>query len=568
MIKSISIKNIALIENLKIDFFDGLNIITGETGAGKSILLSSIGLILGGKVGADIIRTGEQKASVEVVFDITCNQKLKMILEDSGLEVEENTLIVKREVSSEPRSRSFVNLQSVPNSSLKGFGEYLLDISGQHEHQSLLRQQTHLELLDNFAHLQSQTELFSLQFQKFQSIKKELLQLTTNEEEKERLLEMNLYAIEEIQKNQLQPDEDTSLEKELQTLNNHEKLVSSLETAYQYLYHQDNSIIPNTEKAIFELDKITHFDSSIEKSLHDLKEALYILEHVKDLVRSYKEGLEYSPDRIEHINQRLEMIKDLKRKYGNTISEILAYQTRCEEEIKKISSDTERFDNLSQQVNQKEEEIAELAVTLSKERQKAAKLLEKEIEQELTFLAMDKSSFKVEFRYIQDDNSFLKISDKGVKIEEKGIDRLVFKFSANPGEPPKSLVKIASGGELSRVMLAIKSILTEMDEIDTILFDEVDAGIGGETSIKVGKKIKTLSAKRQILCITHSPQIASLNQHHYKVEKFEESGRTKTNIRKLIDNEKIEEIARMLGGDQITEVSLQHAQELIEKTKN
>ncbi len=565
MIKSLSIQNIALIEDLSIDFYNGLNIITGETGAGKSILLNAIGFILGEKTGSDTLRTGASKGSVEVVFDIAHNPRLKEILALSGVEVEEDTLIIRREVTEDSRSRSFVNLNSVTNSSLKAFGEYLLDISGQRDHQSLLRSQTHIDLLDNFGSLQAEREILSSKVLKLKELKNHLESLSSEEEDKKKSYEINRFAIEEIEKSHLKPKEDDELGKELEALINFEKLNTTLESAYNNLYDQDHSVIPTVEKIILALEKITHFDPDIEKSCNDLREGLYLFENVRDTLRTYKDGLDYSPERIEEINERLELIDDLKRKYGVTIGDIIAHKAKCEDEVDKYTQDNQLTDQLSKEIEESQAELSQLALSLSKTRQKQAKLLESEIEKELMFLGMDKTSLKVEFRYVQDDDSFLKVSGKGVKIEEKGIDRVEFIFSANPGEIPKPLIKIASGGELSRVMLAIKTILTEMDEIDTLLFDEVDAGIGGEMAFKVGKKIAEIANRRQILCITHSPQIASQSEHHYLVEKLEEKGRTKTIIRKLDQETKVKEIARMLSGEELTEVSLQHAKELIDK---
>ncbi|MDH5680467.1 MAG: DNA repair protein RecN [Spirochaetota bacterium] len=565
MIKSIAIKNIALIEELELEFYYGLNIITGETGAGKSVLLNGIGLILGEKISPDTLRTGAQKGSVEVVFDISRNNLLKSLLAQSGIELEDNYLIVKREVTDDSRSRSFINLSSVPNSSLKHFGEYLLDISGQHDHQSLLRPQTHIDLLDNFGKLQKQRELFNLKFKELTELKAEYEDFFSSEEEKRKQFELNEFAIKEIEDSKIKPGEDQYLDSELQALTNFERITSTLESSYLYLYEQDHSVIPSTEKVIAILEKVADIDDKLKQASDELKEGLYILENVRDMIRTYKDQLDFSPDRLEEINQRLELIKDLKRKYGGGIEEILAHKEKCLLAVEKYSQNKDRMDSLNQNIDQLQNELKRMAIDLSKARQIKARELEKEIERELSYLGMEKTTFKIEFRYIQDENSFLRISDKGVKLEEKGIDRVEFIFSPNPGETPRPLSKIASGGELSRVMLAIKSILTEMDEIDTILFDEVDAGIGGEMAMKVSRKILDISSKRQVLCITHSPQIASKSQHHYFVDKSEDSGRTKTHIRKISEEEKVREIARMLSGEKISDITLEHARELISK---
>ncbi len=565
MIKSINIKNIAVIEELSIEFYHGLNVITGETGAGKSILLNAIGLILGDKVNSTTIRTGAQKASVEIVFDISKNYNLKQILIESGIEVEDD-LIIKREITDDSKSRCFINLNSVPNTSLKTFGEYLLDISGQHEHQSLLRSKEHISLLDSYSKLNSQCQFFYKKFHKITELQKTLDDLTENEQNREKNIELNQHAIDEIQKAQLKLNEDNELENELKSLNNYEQLNQNLDIAYNLLYHKENSIIPSTEKVLSSLEKISNIDNNMTKAYKELQEGFYILENVHNLLRSYKENIDFSPHRLEEVNQRLVFIDNLKKKYGKTIPEILAHQNKCQNENQLLSQNKEQLTSISNELNTMKNELCNLALNLSKERQKQAKNLEKQIENELKYLGMEKTIFKVEFRYVQDENSFLKISDKGVKIEENGIDRIEFLFSANPGEAPRPLSKIASGGELSRVMLAIKTILTDMDEIDTLLFDEVDAGVGGEIAFKIGKKIKNISQKRQIICITHSPQIACNSDHHFYVKKQEIDGRTKSIINKLNLDDKIHEIARMLSGDQLTEASIEHAKELINKS--
>lgn len=564
MIKSITIKDIALIDVLQIDFYQGLNVLTGETGAGKSIILGALQLILGEKASQDYIREGADKGRVEVVFDITNNTTLKEILDSMGLPAEDE-LIITRELSRDGKSRCFANLAAIPVAALKSIGESLVDISGQHQHESLLRQKNHLHYLDDFASLHKELEDFALLYENYLQIKSQYDDLLSKEQEKERNLEFARFAVNEIETAQLSIGEDEELDNELKYLENYQKLSEHIEFLYETLYERDPSIITMLEEVIPNLENASNIETSLKDAVTDTNEALYKLEGVKDSVRSIREGMEYSPERHQEVIERLELIKNLKKKYGKTIPDIFESLKHNQESINILESSEQQKEELKKQLEQIQSSISQEALSLSKKRQDKAKALQEEVEKELSFLGMDKARFVIDFKYVHSPDSFIKVGDKGVRLEETGIDRVEFMFSANVGESPQPLGKIASGGELSRVMLAIKTILTGAEPINSLVFDEVDVGISGEIANKVGKKIKEISKFKQVLCITHSPPIASLGNHNYLVTKTIKDGRTVSHITQLSKEEKVREIARMLGGEHISDTTLQHAAELIKK---
>ncbi len=563
MLQSLHIKNLYLIDELDIEFGEGLNIFTGETGAGKSIIMDSIGLIIGEKAETNVIREGFQKGFVEAIFNISKIPELKSMLEEKGIPIEDNTLIIKREISIDGKNKAFINMSTVILSTLKEVGEYLLDISGQHQHHSLLRVSNHIKLLDSYSKLDTLISEFKSIWNGYLSKKERLNELIEAEKEKERILDMSQFAIDEIEESKLKEGEEQELVEELSFLTNYQKLVNATDICYNNIYEESNSIIPLTEVVINELEKVTHIDNRLIKILEEAREALYKFESVRDFLRGYKDNLEFSPERIEEINERLNLISNLKKKYGGSITKVLEYKNYCFNVIKQIEKNEEEINSLEKELKDMETIISEKALNLSRKRIMSSKELKQRVIQELAYLGMEKAIFEVEFRYIEDQNSFLKIKDKGVKIEENGIDRVEFTISTNPGESPKPLAKIASGGELSRIMLAIKIILINSDNIGTVIFDEVDVGIGGEAAIKVGNKIKEMSKSTMVICITHLPQIASKGDNNYAVEKIQKDERTITIVTKLDNENLIKEIARMLGGNNVSEITLQHAKELI-----
>lgn len=565
MIKSIVIKNVALIESLYLEFENGLNIITGETGAGKSILLGAVNLILGGKGSPDVIRSGCDKASVEVTFDVQKASSLKQILTTSGISIDDDLITIKRELTKDGRNNCFINLGRISVSNLKTFGELLVDISSQHQHQSLLKISNHLFLLDSFGGLVELREDFAKTFSHYKQLYEKLENLRSDREEKRNQLEYNKFVANEIENANLIYNEDVELEKQLNYLNNFRKLKDNVHNAYSLVYQDETSIVTLIEKVLYCLDNVKQLEPKLNNVVDNLEEVSFKMEEVYDELKTITDNLEYSPEQLEQVLERIEIIKNLKKKYGSTIQKVIFFKEKCEKEIETINLDEQQIKTLEDEVDQLQKQIATSVLKLSNHRQAKAKELEEMIEAELTFLGMQSSTFKIEFRYVKDDLSFIKLKEQGIKVEPNGIDKIEFTFSANKGEPPKPLVKIISGGELSRVMLAIKSILARSDEINTLIFDEVDAGIGGETAIKVGNKIKKLANNKQVVCITHSPQLAGFSDYHYLAMKKEDNKRTTTNIIKLSNEEKVNEIARMLGGDNITSVSVEHAKEIIGK---
>lgn len=592
MIESIRIENIALIDQLDLELYKGFNVLTGETGTGKSILLSAIRLILGEKADPDILRMGAEKGVVELRIDLSDQPKSIQLFQERGLanqykETEEETkketgtanqeqnqnneehyFVFRKELQRNGKTRCFINSKSVSISLLKDCSERLIEISSQHAHQFLLKNSTHLEILDRFARLDEEVNKLS---QNFQTVKKLVIEekdLLTKELEKEKRLEWIQFSLQELSKAQLQVGEEDELEKELLGLTHFERLSQSVHNGSEILYQEEDSIQSRVEILLSSLEEVSEYDSRILELCSEIREALYHLENAQETIRSLSENLEYSPERLEEIQNRLEEIQNLKRKYSvQTLLELLKIREEYIHEKDQILFDQDRIQKLRTEIETKQKQILEQSIQLSEKRQKQAKILEKQIQNEFSFLGMEKSRFQIVFRHILEEKSFVQRNGKGVKVSEKGIDQIEFLFSANPGEELKPLVKIASGGELSRVMLAMKSILSEWDNIGTLLFDELDSGIGGEIANQVGEKIKILSEKRQVLCITHSPTIASRCDHHFFVAKFSKENRTKSFIRELTEkNERIREIARMLSGETLSEVSLNHARELLERT--
>lgn len=547
MLVHLHVKNLALIEEAEVDFEEGLNILTGETGAGKSILIGSINLALGQKMSREMIREGAEYAYVELVFQVGSNTEEK--LKEMEVYPEDGQVIISRRLTGS-RSISKINGETTTISGIRKISELLLDIHGQHEHQSLLYADKQMEILDAYgqAEIEKAKQKVKGFYKEYRAIKQELESYQLDEEQRRREINFLEYEIQEIEDAQLKYGEDEELSVSYRKLLNGKKITESLDEVYQLTDYEQGSA-GQISRALQKLSQITSFDEKLEELLASLTDVDSLLNDFNREAASYMTEFTFSEEEFFEIEKRLDILNGLKGKYGHTIPEILNYQTEQEEKLEKLLNFEVRKEKLEKQYREKEEELLEASVVLTKIRKKWAKQLEKQIIlglQDLNFLDV---SFKIAF-------------EEREKFTAQGKDNIHFLISTNPGEPVKELSKVVSGGELSRIMLAIKTLLADKDCTETLIFDEIDTGISGRTAQKVAEKMALIGEQHQVLCITHLPQIASQANSHYVIEKQVKNGETVTRIFKLSDDQSVEELARMLGGAEITNAVLQNAKEM------
>jgi DNA repair protein RecN (Recombination protein N) len=547
MLRELRIKNLAIIDDLKVRFEDGLNVLTGETGTGKSILVDSLSLALGSRAQSDLIRSGEKEAVVQAYFEVKGIHDLP----DLGIDISDS-LILRRSISATGKSRAYINDTMVSLQSLSDVSKSLVDIHGQHEHQSLLSVDKHRLFLDSYGKLQDETGKVESLYREVQTLKKEETELKQKVKERAHRLDLLRFQIKEIDTASLKVGEKENLIEEKTILSNLSRLNELTETAYSMIYGSEGSCMERLSAIVAKVKEISSIDHSISNVLSMLESALPLIEDAAISLRRYKNKYDFEPERLDEIEERIELIKRLEKKYGEGIETVLKYREDAEKELKGLEVTDERLDSIESELKVKEGMLLSAAHSLSEKRRKIAKKLQGLVKIELKELAFTDAEFIIDI--------------KQEAISPHGFDKVEFLFSANPGEPPKPLAKIASGGELSRVMLALKSILADFDSIPVLIFDEVDAGIGGKTAERVGKKLKTISNKHQILCTTHLPQIASRGDFHLRIEKGQRDERVYVDVKELNGRERLDEIARMLSGS-ITEVSLKHAKELLETAK-
>ncbi len=562
MLQQIRIKNFVLIDEVILDFGRGLNILTGETGAGKSILIDALSGVLGEKMSTDMIRTGFDRATIEAVFDISNLPQLFPTLEQSGIEIDDNTLILRREIYSNGRGRSFANAVQIPIAKLKDISEYLVDIHGQNEHQNIVRVAKHRELLDSFGGLLDRVSAMKELHETLSGIRERVESFKIDEREKARRIDYLEHAINEIQSANLSPNEEETLQNESMLLSNAEKLFTEMHSATE-LMSGDGGVLQRLKKIETSLSHVADFDPNISTILESVRESMYSLEDAGHTLRDYQGSVDFSPERINQVEERLSLISTLKKKYGDTLEEIISYGNQSVRELEAISSSEEELDKLNIQYQQKLQEARTSALELSELRKDSAKKLEELVIQELRDLGMAGTVFRVSIKRELSSEGEIEANNKRYMLYPYGLDRVEFLLSANEGEDLRQLRKVASGGEMSRIMLALKKVILSADIVESLIFDEVDAGIGGKTADVVGKKLKSLSAERQVLVITHLPQIAALSDNHFIVQKQSINSRTTTLVKSLNRDEKIQEVARMLAGEQVTEISLKHAEEMI-----
>ena len=563
MLRELHIKDFAIIHNLRVQFDENLNILTGETGAGKSIVIGALGLLLGERADMDFIRTGQETASVEGLFHCENYRDVLSFLEQAGIELCEDQLLLKRVVSRSGRNKIYINGSLSTLAMLKEIGNRLVDIHGQHQHQLLLHPENHIEVYDSFNKLSPIRDKYKEFYVKLQKCQTELNALHKNERENLQKKDLFEFQMKEIDDARLTEAEEDDLKKERVILQNADKLYQASNQSYEALYSSDDSIIERLNRVLEELSSIADYDESIKKILKEVKPSLFLLEESSNALRDYFGQIEINPEKLSEIEDRIAEISELKRKYGNTLREILAYRKKIGKEYNAIAYSNETLKELNKEIAIMKKDLAKAAVSLAENRENLVKKFETVMENELRQLSMDGVMFKVNFSYKKDENSFIKYCGMQVSFSENGIGTLEFLISPNPGEEPRPLAKIASGGELSRIMLSLKNLLAAQDTVPIMIFDEVDSGIGGKIAETVGLKLKRISQNKQVFCITHLTQIASLKGAHYRIEKETLKGRTVTTIRRLSESERVDEVARMSGGESITQVTREHAKEML-----
>ncbi len=561
MLTLLKIKNIALINDLAVEFGSGLNLLTGETGSGKSIIVDSLGALTGDRVSGDLIKEGCETAAIEGLFSITIDDDLRSLLETSGIEIDrstENELIVRRELSLTGKNRIFINGQLATQNLLKKIGGFLADIHGQGEQAAIYDVETHIDMLDEFAAVGELKEKVEKAFRNISIVRSELALLEKDSAEKLQLIDILRFQTNEIGSANLQPGENTELNEEKLRLNNVEKLTLLSDEAFSLLYDNAESTTATLEKAERKIKELAEFESKFGEYADGISSARAVIEDLAIAVRDFRCHLEFSPERLQEIEDRLAEISRLKKKYGGSINEVLDHFRSSEERLQNIETAEFREEELKKLILERRVEYLKFARKLHDARVKAAKLFEKQVEENLKAVALEKARFEVRIETFDADDS---------AFTTNGIDRIEFYFSANIGELPKPLAKVASGGEASRVMLILKTTAKTSVRQKTAVFDEIDIGIGGRVAEAVGRKLKDLAVTQQVLCVTHQPQIASLADRHFIVKKETLRGRTLVKTRELTASEQIEEIARMLAGEQITEQARDNARAMLASAK-
>ncbi|MEH2952205.1 DNA repair protein RecN [Candidatus Merdisoma sp. JLR.KK011] len=555
MLTHLHVKNLALIEEAEIDFSEGLNILTGETGAGKSIVIGSVGLALGDKASREMLREGAEFGLVELVFQVSRESQRQRLME-LGVTLEEDQVIISRKIS-DKRSMNKINGETVPLSQLKETASVLIDIHGQHEHQSLLQKKKHLEILDEFSkeELGSIREELGETYKNWKQLNETLKEAQLDEESRLREISLLEFQIDEIEKAVLVPGEDEELEQQYRRMTNGRKILEAAGTAYTLTGYEDPQAAGGSiGRALRELQSVASFDEEMSPLLEQLTDIDGLLNDFNRDMAEYLDSLEFSEETFFETEERLNLLNQLKAKYGKNLEQVLSWQEASRERLEKLLDYDAYLLKLKKELSDTEEELSKLCRQVSGIRKACAEKLCKEIRQHLVDLNFLDVQFEMQFESLPGYTAL-------------GTDDVEFLISVNPGEPLRPLMKIASGGELSRIMLAIKTVLADKDDIDAVIFDEIDVGISGRTAQKVSEKMMLIGKTRQVICITHLAQIAAMADSHYRIEKMAEHGETRTQIRKLFEEETIEELARILGGAKITDAVMKNAEEMKELAK-
>ena len=553
MLSELSITNFAIIESLSISFEKGLTVLTGETGAGKSIIIDAIHLLVGGRGSSDFVRHGEERAEIEGLFLLENASTVYDKAQELGIKIEDDMIVLRREITKSGKSVCRINGKLVTIAILREMGGSLVDIHGQHEHQELMDETKHLSLLDQFGSKQITKSLSEYEqiYAKYEQAIRKLKSLNDNEQQMAQRVDLYQFQLNEIVQAQLQLDEDEKLMDEKKQLSNFERIFESVQTSYNALKDEQKGL-DWISLVMGEMETAAELNPEYKDMAEAVSNSYYMLEEVAGSLRSQLDNLEYDPQRINEIEARLNEINGLKRKYGQTISGILEYGAKIEEELETLLNKETHIDQLKKEISSLKKDLIIEGNELTSLRKKLAGDLTDAIHNELKQLYMQKTVFEV------------KINSGETFISKSGMDEIEFYLSTNPGEPLKPLSKIASGGELSRIMLALKSIFSKHQEITSIIFDEVDTGVSGRVAQAIAEKIHKVSTDSQVLCISHLPQVAAMADTHLYIEKETQDGRTKTKVKDLDHEGKIKEIGRMISGVEITDITKKHAQELLE----
>ncbi len=558
MLQEISITNFAIIPELRLSFHEGMTALTGETGAGKSIIIDALGLLAGGRSSSDYIRQGADKCILEGLFEWPKQDGFSTLMDELGIESDGDNLIVRRDMSLTGKNVCRVNGHIVTLANLRKIGSYLVDIQGQNEHQELLQPEAHLVLLDRFGdnEFQMKKKNYQKEFARYRELERQVRKIQQNEKSFVQRIDMLHFQQEEIAAAQLELGEEEQLSEEREKLSNYQKIVDSLASGYSALSGEEQGSVDHVGLAASELQSIAHLDSEYEAIFENVQSAYYLLQDaIGDMSRQI-DLLELDENRLEEVNQRLELIRQLKRKYGESIEAILNYYEEITEELASSVFSEGQLEKMKRELATKEEELLEQALELHETRKKIAKGLEKSILKELKSLYMENTEFEVRFA-----------QSRATQLDANGFDQVEFYITTNPGEPLKPLVKVASGGELSRMLLALKTIFSSEQGVTSIIFDEVDTGVSGRVAQAIADKISQISHYSQVLCITHLPQVAAVADYQYYIKKDVIKGRTQTSVTELLPGQREEEIARMLAGSEITPLTMEHAKELLRMAK-
>jgi len=563
MLESLLIKNYALLADVEITFGAGLNVLTGETGAGKSIIVGALGTILGERCDTSVVRRGSSKAVVEGGFNIKNCDLVAEILQKNDLLSEEELLILRREIFANGRSRAFVNDSPVPLAVLQAVGDVLVDLHGQHDHQSLLKTEHHLFFVDQFGKLDPLKGRVGEAFKELRGLLDKLSTLREQQHDVQAEKDRLQFQISEIEQVGLTEEEEETLIQEERILQNHERLFTLTDQQHYELYEKEGSVFEKLNNLELSLAELSEIDDAFSGFASECESAKLFIDEIAKYFQSYRARLDFDPERVEHIQKRIAEITSLKKKYSRTVAELLAYRDEMRERLGKLQNLDTEIDEISREIDEKKQRFSALCIALSERRAALCRDLEERVPDVLEYLGMPGTRFTVALEYQDDPGGLVTHRGKTYRATADGMDIAQFLISTNTGENPKPLAKIASGGEISRIMLALKSLLAKQGSIPVLVFDEIDNGISGRIAQAVGRKLKALSDSHQVICITHLPQIAGMGEYHLFVEKVERDARTETKIRRLNEEERALAIARLLAGDEITDSHLKSARELM-----